>query len=388
MLTAPSAALAARLSRVRRDLAARGLDALVVTHLPNIAYLTNFVGSMAIALVDGSRLYLLTDFRYAAAVQDLLASPCAPPDLEFVRVDGSYEECLASGLEGLGARIIGLEAGSVPWKRAEWWGARLGATLAGFGAIPPSGPVLVATDGLVEAVRTRKDEHEIAVFREAAARLSDVACGVLDEVVRPGRTEADIAAEIDWRVKRAGFSRPAFETIVASGPNSAYPHAHPAARVVGEAELVVVDFGGVYEGYCVDLTRTLATGPVGPEQRRLFAAVREAQRRSIAATRPGAEADAVDAAGREYLAGLGLADAFGHGTGHGLGLEIHEEPRIGKRRTEGAAPARLEAGVVCTIEPGVYVPGIGGVRIEDDVLVTVDGCEVLTRVPLDDRLAE
>jgi Xaa-Pro aminopeptidase len=388
MLTAPTAALAARLTRVRHEMAALGLDALVVTHLPNVAYLTNFDGSMGIALADAARLYLLTDFRYASAVQDLLASACAPPDVEFVRVDGSYEESLAFVLERSGARVAGLEAASLPWKRAKWWGSRLNAGLVGLGAIPPAGRVLVATDAVIETIRMRKDDHEVGLFREAAARLEAVARGVFDEVVRAGRTEADIAAEIDWRLKRAGFSRPAFETIVASGPNSAYPHARPTTRVVGAGELVVVDFGGVYEGYCVDLTRTVATGEVGPDQRRLFGAVREAQRRSIEAVRPGVATDTVDAAGRDHLADLGLADAFGHGTGHGLGLEIHEEPRIGKRRTEGPAPASLEAGVVCTIEPGVYVPGVGGVRIEDDILVTDDGCEVLTRVPLDRRLAE
>jgi Xaa-Pro aminopeptidase len=164
------------------------------------------------------------------------------------------------------------------------------------------------------------------------------------------------------------------------------PHAHPTTRTVDTGELVVVDFGGVLEGYCVDLTRTLAMGDPGPEARRLYRAVREAQARAIGAVRAGAVTDAVDAAARDHLAARGLADAFGHGTGHGLGLEIHEEPRLGKRRTEGPAPAVLEAGVVCTIEPGVYVPGIGGVRLEDDVLVTVEACEVLTDVPLDPRL--
>jgi Xaa-Pro aminopeptidase len=390
MLTAPTTALAARWSRVRHEIDALGLDALVVTHLPNVAYLTNFVGTMGIALVGADRLYLLTDFRYAAAVQDLLALSSAPADVEFVRVDGSYDESLASTLERSGARVAGFESASLPWKRVEWWRARLGATVvaSGQGPVPASGRALVATDGVVELVRMRKDEHEVAVFREAAARLSDVARGVLSEVVRAGRTEADAAAEIDWRLKRAGFSRPAFDTIVASGPNSAHPHAHPTSRIVGDGELVVLDFGGVFEGYCVDLTRTVATGEVGPEARRLYGAVREAQRRAITASRAGVATDLVDAAARDCLAGLGLGDAFGHGTGHGLGLEIHEEPRIGRRRTEGPAPASLEAGVVCTIEPGVYVPGIGGVRLEDDILVTDGGCDVLTQVPFDGRLDE
>jgi Xaa-Pro aminopeptidase len=388
MLHAPTAALAARLALVRQATEAAGLDALVVTSLPNLAYLSNFEGSAGIGLVAAGRLYLLTDFRYAAAVHDLLASPCAPPDTTFVEVAGSYEESLAVVVERSNTRVAGLETASLPWNRAEWWRVRLRAALVHAAGVPATGRALVATDGVVESVRARKDAHEVSVFRDAAGRLSEVARGVLDEVVRAGRTESDIAAEIDWRMRRAGFSRPAFETIVASGPNSAHPHAHPTGRVVGDGELVVVDFGGVLDGYCVDLTRTVATGHVGPDARRLYGAVREAQRRALAAARAGAGADTVDAAARDYLSTLGLADAFGHGTGHGLGLEIHEEPRLGKRRSEGPAPASLEAGMVCTIEPGVYVPGIGGVRLEDDILVTDGGCDLLTQVPFDGRLDE
>ncbi len=389
MLTAPTAALAGRHQRLRDQLAARRLDALVLTHLPNIAYVSNFDGSTAMAVVDARRLYLLSDFRYSAAVLTMLASDTAPPDTEFVRVDGSYEEGLAALLDRLDARHVGLEAANVSWKRAEWWRERLQAPLlaAEDGERPSDGRCLVATDGLVERVRMVKDAHETAVFREAAARLSEVARAVLREgVVAAGRTEHDIAAEIDFRMKQAGFARPAFDTIVASGPNSALPHAHPTPRPVADGDLVVLDFGGVLDGYCVDLTRTVAVGDPGAEARRFYRAVREAQRHATAAVRAGAATDAVDAAARDHLGTYGLAEAFGHSTGHGLGLEIHEEPRLGKRRTEGPAPAVLEAGVVCTIEPGVYVPGVGGVRLEDDVLVTVDGAEVLTDVPFDARL--
>lgn len=388
MLTAPTAALAARHRRLRDALAAQGLDALVLTHLPNIAYASNFDGSTAIAVLDARRLYLLTDFRYSSAVLAMLASEASPPDTEFVRVDGSYEEGLAALLERLDAAAIGLEAGSVSWKRAEWWRRRLGAPLVSDDdASPASGRRLVATDGLAERVRMVKDAHEVAVLRDGAARLSEVARAVIaDGVVREGRAEQEIAAEIDWRMRCAGFERPAFDTIVAAGPHSAMPHAHPTARRIQADELVVVDFGGVLGGYCVDLTRTVAVGEPGAEARRFYRAVREAQQRAIAAVRAGVSTDAVDAAARDHLATYGLAEAFGHGTGHGLGLEVHEEPRLGKRRTEGPAPAALEAGVVCTVEPGVYVPDIGGVRLEDDVLVTADACEILTDVPFDPRL--
>lgn len=388
MLTAPSASLAERHRRVRGALVAHRVEAMVLTHLPNIAYLSNFDGSTAIAVLDARRLYLLTDFRYSAAVLTMLASDSAPPDTEFVRVDGSYEEGLAALLDRLEIAQVGLEAASVSWKRAEWWRQRLQAPLvSGDGERPAAGRCLVATEGVVEGVRMVKDAHEVTVFREAAARLSHVARAILDEqVVRAGRTEHEIAGEVDARMKQAGFSRPAFDTIVASGPNSALPHAHPTARAVEAGEVVVLDFGGVLDGYCVDLTRTVAVGEPGREVRRFYRAVHDAQRLAIAAVRAGVATDAVDAAARDHLASHGLAEAFGHSTGHGLGLEIHEEPRVGKRRSEGPAAMVLEDGVVCTIEPGVYVPGSGGVRLEDDVLVTREGCEVLTNVPFDARL--
>lgn len=288
MLTAPSASLAERHRRVRGALAAHRVEAMVLTHLPNIAYLSNFDGSTAIAVLDARRLYLLTDFRYSAAVLTMLASDTAPPDTEFVRVDGSYEEGLAALLDRLEVAQVGLEAASVSWKRAEWWRQRLQAPLvSGDGERPAAGRCLVATEGVVEGVRMVKDAHEVTVFREAAARLSHVARAILDEqVVRAGRTEHEIAGEVDARMKQAGFSRPAFDTIVASGPNSALPHAHPTARTVETGEVVVLDFGGVLDGYCVDLTRTVAVGEPSSEVRRFYRAVHEAQRLAIAPARP------------------------------------------------------------------------------------------------------
>jgi Xaa-Pro aminopeptidase len=197
-------------------------------------------------------------------------------------------------------------------------------------------------------------------------------------LVRAGRTERRIAADIESAMREAGFSRPAFETIVASGPNSVLPHARPTDRAVEEGDPTVLDFGGVYDGYCVDLTRTVQLGAPSAALRGLYAAVAEAQLAAIAAVRPGVASSAVDGAARSVLEGHGLGDAFGHGTGHGLGLEVHEEPRIA-RPSPRLPDHVLEPGMVLTIEPGAYVPGVGGVRMEDDVLVTDTGCEVLTR---------
>jgi Xaa-Pro aminopeptidase len=181
-------------------------------------------------------------------------------------------------------------------------------------------------------------------------------------------------------MREAGYERTAFDTIVASGPHSAMPHYRAGSRTLAPGDLVVLDFGGVLDGYCCDLTRTVSIGEPSPASRRLYDSVRDAHTAALAAVRPGIDASAVDAAARNVLIDRGLGDAFGHGTGHGLGLDVHEEPRVGKPRAD-LPPVTLSAGMVFTIEPGAYLPGFGGVRIEDDVLVTESGCEVLTRVP-------
>jgi Xaa-Pro aminopeptidase len=234
---------------------------------------------------------------------------------------------------------------------------------------------------VIESRRAVKDDEEMAILREAGRRLSLSARG-LPALVVEGRTELEIAADIESALRSAGFERPAFETIVASGENAARPHARPGSRRLQRRDGVVLDFGGVYDGYCVDLTRTLSVGPAAPDLSRLFAAVREAHDAAIAFVKPGARPSEIDQAARQVLARHGLAEAFGHGTGHGLGLEVHEDPRITK--LPGALPDEsVVPGMVFTIEPGAYVPGLGGVRIEDDVLVVEGGCEVLTDVPIE-----
>jgi Xaa-Pro aminopeptidase len=201
--------------------------------------------------------------------------------------------------------------------------------------------------------------------------------------------ERDVAQSVEAGLRRAGFHGPAFDTIVASGPRAALPHGRASDRTIQSGEPVVLDFGGVYGGYCVDLTRTVVHGEPGDEVRRWHECVLAAQRAAIDGVAPGVSPDAVDRAARDVIEGYGLLDRFTHGTGHGLGLEVHEAPRLGPARTSprlpvaGTAPMpdRLQPGMVFTVEPGVYVPGRGGVRIEDDVLVTASGVEVLTAVP-------
>jgi Xaa-Pro aminopeptidase len=372
MPSAPTAALDRRHRSIRDDLAARGLDALVVTSLPNILYLTGFTGSSAIAVVTADRLYFLTDFRYVTTITATRGTAGECPSLELVTVDGSYDATLARLLGGNGWTQIGVEAAHLTVARHQWLTSTLAST-------SPSA-ALVATERIVERARMRKDEHEVGTMREAARRLSEVAAIVLG-LVRRGDSERDLALAIDWQIRKAGFERSAFDTIVASGPNAALPHARPGGRIITEGDLVVLDFGGVYDSYCVDLTRTVSVGPASARAREVFDAVNDARVRAIAAVAPGRSRFDIDAAARQTLDGHGLGDAFGHGTGHGLGIEVHEDPRITRRRPDVDADDEAVApGMIFTIEPGAYLPGWGGVRIEDDVLVTGDGVEVLTGV--------
>ena len=366
-----------RLARVRAALRLAGADALVVTHLPNVRYLSGFSGTAGALVVSETECRLLVDFRYGAAAR-AMGGGRDGGDFTVEVIEGSYDGAIAAALRAMDVRRIAVEGAWMPVSRF----TRLSAALAGTGPPPLEGsgrcPSLLPMERLVEHVRAVKDDGEVATIREAARRLSAVAETMLPRIVA-GRREAEIAADVDHAMRLAGFERPAFETIVASGPNSALPHARPTGRALADGEAVVLDFGGVYDGYCVDLTRTVLLGRASADLRRLFAAVREAQEAALAAVRPGATGSEIDRAARDVLDGHGLAGAFGHGTGHGLGLEVHEEPRIA-RKAEGVDDPLLEPGMVFTVEPGAYVPGLGGVRIEDDVLVTATGCEMLTAV--------
>lgn len=359
---------------------AAGLDALVVTRLPNLLYLCGLDASSAVAVLTREpRLHVLSDFRYATVLArqaDLVGRDLVTP---VVLAGGTWSVPVADCLRAADAAVVGVEADDLSLNAAR----RLEEALDGAGGDGERPRALRPAPTIVEDLRCVKDAGELAILREAGARLSDVARRLLvDGVVAPGRTESDVAAEVDHRLRLAGFSRPAFETIVASGPNSALPHARPTARRLEAGDPVVLDFGGVFRRYCVDLTRTLCLGRASPPLARMHAAVADAQRAALAVIGPGIDPAAVDAAARETLAAAGLAEAFGHGTGHGLGLEVHEAPRLGQSRPGVVQERRLEPGVVCTIEPGAYVVGIGGIRIEDDVAVTATGHECLTDVPL------
>ena len=351
--------VAGRLDRLRPLIAAAGCDALLVTHHTNIRYLTGFTGSAGVLVVEADRALLVTDGRYATQ---------APAQLDAAGVDATVEvagvtqrKVVVSAVSA--RRHIGLEAETLPWAQARAW-----ADLFDDAAAVP-------TSGLVESLREIKDAGEIDRIR-AAAGIADDALAEVRLMLADRPSEAEFAGELDAAIRRFGASGNSFETIVASGPNSALPHARPTRRRIAEAELIVIDFGAVVDGYCSDMTRTLCLGEPPPERRRHYEVVVSAQAAGVAAVAPGASAGAVDRACREVIEAAGWGAQFSHGTGHGVGLDIHEAPRVAD-----SATATLASGHIVTVEPGVYLPPHGGVRVEDTVVVTDGGCEPLTLTP-------
>ena len=343
---------------------ARG-QACVISSAINISYLTGFRGSAGLLIQSEDRDVLLVDGRYITVANEARdRGELAPVSIE--RVEKSYDATLSEVMDRIGASHISFESDHVTVSELNRWQAAIPGAWRGAA-------------GLVEELRLIKDAAEIAILRRAGLALMEVASR-LGEWVAVDRTERDVAGDINRGLERAGFERPAFDTIVAAGPNSAHPHARPGQRRLADGDLVVLDFGGVLDGYCVDLTRMAAVGRLGDEAGQLYRVVRNAQQAALNVIRDGVTAGAVDAAARQVLDAEGLGAAFVHGTGHGLGLEVHEAPRLS---SQVGANELLRAGMVCTIEPGAYVAGVGGVRLEDDVLVTDTGVEVLTPGPRD-----
>ena len=370
MRVAPGEQHLARHARVRDSLRALSLDAAIVTSLPNIAYLTGLFASTAALLVGEDELRLFVDGRYLGPATARL-SELPGLSVTLVLPAGSFEESIAEAAQGYRAGRIGVEASHMTVRQHQ----HLVSLLAAQGGAQ----VLEATDGLVENLRTVKDSWEISRLRDAAGRLSDAAKCIIPKALA-GMRERDVAAAIEAELRRVGFDKPAFDTIVASGPNSAIPHYRSGDRQLAEGDLVVLDFGGMLDGYAVDLSRTVVLGPASARAQELLNEVAAAQQAAFEAVSIGRPATEVDAAARRVLERAGLGEAFSHGTGHGLGLEVHERPRVTRFRP-GLPVEPLEAGMVFTLEPGAYIAGWGGVRIEDDVVVTLDGPEWLTDVP-------
>ncbi len=363
-----------RLARLRDRFATAGdddrpVDALLVTSAPNIRWLTGFSGSAGHLLVTADTALLTTDGRYRAQAAEQLDGAGIADAVEVV-IAGTrgQQDALVDRAGRPGT--LGLEAEHMTWSALRVLEARF------------EGTELSPTSGVVEAMRQVKDDAEVERMQRAAGFADRALAEVLPLLVAVGRggpalTEAAFAAALDHAMREAGAEDRAFETIVASGEHSAMPHARPTARRILPGDPVVVDFGAVSDGYRSDMTRTFCVGgePVGALAE-LFEAVLDAQRLGVGRVVPGATGGEVDDACRAALDARGLAERFEHGTGHGVGLEIHEAPAVGPGATAILAP-----GTVVTVEPGVYVPGTGGVRIEDTLVVTDHGCRPLTRFP-------
>jgi Xaa-Pro aminopeptidase len=336
---------AARRARAQEQIATLGADAALITSRPNVRYLTGMVSSNAALLLpaDGPGV-LATDSRYAeAAVRDC-------PDLDLV-VERFIEPALASLAAARGLRTVAFEAQDMTVERYQQL------------SVLDGGPALVPLGRIVEQLRMVKDETEIALLARACAITGEAFAAVLPDIA-PGRTERELAVQLERAMIDLGAEAVAFDTIVASGPNGAIPHHAPAGRPFAPGDLITIDCGARYGGYHADMTRTVALGQPAAWQREIYELVATAQRAGVEAATAGADVRTVDAAARDLIAAAGHGDWFTHGLGHGVGLEVHEAPAIGYGRT-----GTLVDRVPVTVEPGIYLPGRGGVRIEDTIVV-------------------
>ena len=351
-----------RVAAVRRALAEKEIDGLLLTDRDNIGYVSGFTGSAAQVLITPSESLLVTDSRYT------LVARAQCPGFEIVETpagSGGYVEAVQ---QVLAARPVlhrlGFEAAHAPVAQWEKW--------------RESSPNVewVSTDSIVETRRLTKDIDEIARIRRAIA-VAETAFETIKPRLRAGAAEREIALELEFAMRRGGAEGVAFDTIVASGPQGALPHHHPNDRRLETGDLVTLDWGATVNGYNSDITRTMGISHVSEKQRAVYAVVLEAQRRAIAAIAPGKNGREIDAVARDFIAEQGYGQAFGHSLGHSLGRSVHDGPGFSVR-TESLV---LAPGMVMTVEPGIYLEGWGGIRIEEDVLVTDAGCEILTNLP-------
>jgi Xaa-Pro aminopeptidase len=342
-----------RREHLRRVFKPARADAFLTLALPNVRYLSGFTGSNGAVLVTGERALLCTDPRYRT--QASFESDC-----EVKIGKGPLVKEVALHVKRLRLKSLAFERNRISFEEH----AQLKEALPGVRLKPLTGQV--------ETLRMLKSDDEIGTIR-AAVQLNSAALEQALAGFRPEMTEVDLAAEIEYSMRCLGADRASFDTIIASGERSALPHAHPTDHPINQNELLLIDMGANVAGYASDMTRTFAVGKLDAKVRRMYRAVLESQLAAIDAVKPGASCGSVDRAARAVLRSYGMERSFVHSTGHGLGLEIHERPRLGRKEM-----TKLEAGMAITIEPGVYQEGIGGVRIEDTVVVTANGCDILT----------
>lgn len=346
-----------RVNKLRERLDAEGLDAILVTSGFNRRYLSGFTGSSAYLLITSEKAYLLTDFRYIQQAEE------QAPDFEIIRHQGSLSEEVGKQLQKMQVHTIGFEKQHVTYALYEELQRR--ATEVKW----------VPVEGLMEKLRLIKSMEELSTIQKACQIADDAFQHILG-YIKPGVAEKEVAIELEFKMRKLGAQGPSFDTIIASGERGALPHGVASDKIIRSGELVTLDFGAYYEGYVSDITRTVAVGEPTEKMKEVYEIVRMAQENGVAKVKSGMSGKEADALTRDLIRDAGYGEYFGHSTGHGIGLEVHEGPGLSSK-----SDVVLKPGMIVTVEPGIYLPNVGGVRIEDDVVLTDNGCEILTKSP-------
>jgi Xaa-Pro aminopeptidase len=342
-----------KIEKLRSNFSAHGIDGILITSPFNRRYISNFTGTAGAVLISTDKAQFLTDFRYV----EQATKQCQ--GFEIIKTTGSIPEAVAEQVKQLGIQKLGFEEDYLTFSSFKLYDKEIEAEL-------------VPISGVIEKLRLIKTDSELKILK-VAADIADAAFKHILDFIRPGKTELEVSNELEFFMRRAGATSSSFDTIVASGHRSALPHGVASDKVIEAGDIVTMDYGCYYNGYVSDITRTVAVGEPDAKLKEIYDIVLEAQLRGMAGIRPGLTGKEADAITRDYITEKGYGEYFGHSTGHGIGLEIHEGPGLSMK-----SDVVLEPGMVVTCEPGIYIPGLGGVRIEDDTLITKDHNEALT----------
>lgn len=342
-----------KLQKLRGEMAKQNIESLLVTSSYNLRYITNFTGSAGLALVTQEQAFFITDFRYTEQASKQVA------EFEVIQAKTNLLEEAAEKAKELGIKVLAFEQDFVTYSSYLQYQEKMAAELY---------PV----SGLIEKLRMIKTPEEISILK-AAAKIADDAFEHICGFIKAGQTELEISNELEFFIRKQGAASSSFDTIVASGLRSALPHGVATDKVVEHGDMITLDYGALYNGYISDITRTVAVGEPSEKMKEIYQVVLDAQVLGVEKIGPGMTGIEADAIARDYIKSKGYGEAFGHSTGHGIGLEVHEGPGLSFK-----SQTVLESGMAVTVEPGIYLPGIGGVRIEDDILITESGNERLT----------
>lgn len=345
-----------RIEKLRALMGKSAIDAYLVTSPANLRYLTNFTGTAGMALVTLDQAFFITDFRYIEQASEQVQG------MTIIQHQGDIVSELLKLMESQSVSVLGFEDAVLTYAEYSIFEEVIDAELA-----PAS--------GLIERLREQKDDGEIAIIEKACA-IADEGFDHVLKMIRPGMTELEVANQLDFYMRSLGASGTSFETIVASGVRSALPHGVASEKMIEQGDLITLDFGCVYQGYVSDITRTFAIGDPGQQLKDIYQIVLAAQKKVLEVAQAGVTGSQLDAVARDFISGAGYGEAFGHSTGHGIGMEIHEGPNISRSNDE-----QLMEGNVITDEPGIYLAGLGGVRIEDDLVILAEGNRILTQSP-------